>query len=231
MEENNNEKENNKTVNTDEILKETTETINEVRDQVKGSFKKDELKNSAKETTNFIVGMFKNPINELKNISMDKTNKNFKYAVILAVVWILAEVIFLIGRFKFSWNIFTYILPLIKTIVAPVLSISVLSIIIFALNKKKDKSLTTILSVVTAAKLPVIIASVVNLLRLISVKVITVTDPFRLLCETISVVLVYFGAKFVLGEEDDKNYIKKFVAIESIFYIAYIILGLLEINI
>ena len=66
-----------RTVDTDEIIKETTETINEVKDKVKDSLKKDELKNSAKETTNFIVGMFKNPIGELKNIAEDKTNKNF----------------------------------------------------------------------------------------------------------------------------------------------------------
>lgn len=231
MEENNNEKENSKKVNTDEILKETTETINEVKDQVKGSFKKDELKNSAKETTNFIVGMFKNPVEELKNIADDKTNKNFKYAVILAIVWCLAELIVLIARFRFSWNIFTYILPVIKTIIAPILSILVLSIIIFVINKKKDKTLVTIMSVVTAAKLPVIIASVINILKLISSNVITVTKPFGLLCTVISTVLVYFGAKFIIGEEDDKSFIKKFVIIEAIFYVAYIVIGLLEIYI
>ena len=64
-----NKKNKEKTVDTDEILKETTETINEVKDKVKDSFKKDELKNSAKETTNFIVGMFKDPLGQLKNIS------------------------------------------------------------------------------------------------------------------------------------------------------------------
>ena len=227
----NNKKENNKTVNTEKILKETTETINEVKDQVKGSFKKEELKNSAKETTNFIVGMFKNPIEELKKIADDTTNKNFKYAVILAIVWILAVVILRIYYSSLSWNVFKYLLPLIKSAVAPVLSILVLSVTILALNKNKDKNLITVMSVVTAAKLPIVIASVISLLRLISTKVTTVTSPFSSLCTVISTVLVYFGAKFVLGEKDDKSYIKKFVAIESIYYIAYIIIGLLEIYI
>lgn len=231
MEENNNEKENSKKVNTDEILKETTETINEVKNQVKGSFKKDELKNSAKETTNFIVGMFKNPIEELKSISDDKANKNFKYAIILAVIWSLAELILLIGQLKFSWNVFTYILPVIRKLLAPIASILVLSVILLALNKKKNKNLVTILSVVTAAKLPLIVSSVVNLLILISSKVTMVTRPFATLCTAISVVLVYFGAKFILGEEDDKSFIKKFVIIEGIYYIAYIVIGLLEIYI
>ena len=220
-----------KTVDKDEIIKETTETINEVKDQVKDSFKKDELKNSAKETTNFIVGMFKNPLGELKNISEDKSNKNFKYAIILAVVWILAEVILGMFYSSFSWNVIKYLLPLIKIAVAPILSILILSLTIFILNKKKDKSLVTIMSVVTAAKLPIVIASVLSLLKLISRDVRTVTTPFELLCGVISTVLVYFGAKYLLGEKDDKSYIKQFAIIEGIYYIAYIVLGLLEIYI
>ena len=209
MEENNKENENNSTVSTDDILKETTNTINEVKDQVKGSFKKDELKNIAK----------------------DDSNKNFKYAIILAVIWVLADVILLAGRYTFSWNIFKYLLQIIKTAVAPILSILVLSITILVLNKNKSKSLVTIMSVITATKLPIVIASVVSLLKLISSRVTTVTSPFTSLCVVISTVLAYFGAKFLLGEKEDKEFIKKFVIIESIYYIAYIIIGLLEIYI
>lgn len=220
-----------KTVDTDEIIKETTETINEVKDQVKDSFKKDELKNSAKETTNFIVGMFKNPVGELKNISEDKTNKNFKYAVILAIVWILASIILGLYNYSITWNVFKYLLILLKVAVAPILSILVLSLTIFILNKNKDKSLVTIMSVVTAAKLPVVTATVVSLLKLISKDVQIVTNPFGLLCGAISTVLIYFGAKYLLGEKDDKTYIKKFAIIEGIYYIAYIVVGLLQIYI
>ena len=230
MDEQNNENKEKK-VDKDEIIKETTETINEVKDQVKGSFKKDELKNSAKETTNFIVGMFKDPLGQLKNISEDKSNKNFKYAIILAVVWIIAEVILGMFYSSFSWNVIKYLLPLIKIAVAPILSILILSLTIFILNKKKDKSLVTIMSVVTAAKLPIVIASVLSLLKLISRDVKTVTTPFELLCGVISTVLVYFGAKYLLGEKDDKSYIKQFAIIEGIYYIAYIVVGLLQIYI
>ncbi len=230
-ENNNNENEDGKKIDTDEILKETTNTINEVKDQVKGSFKKDELKNSAKETTNFVAGMFKNPIEELKNIAEDRTNKNFKYAVILTIIWIIAEVILRIYRSSLSWNVLKYLLPILKSAVTPILSILALSLILLVLNKKKDKNLVTIMSVVTAAKLPVVIASVISLLRLISTNVTTVTNPFSYLCTAISTVLIYFGAKFVLGEEDDKSFVKKFVLIEGVYYIAYIVFGLLGIYI
>lgn len=229
MEENNNEK--NKIVDTDEIVKETAQTFNQVKDQVKDSFKKDELKNSAKETTNFIAGMFKNPIGELEHVAQDSSNSSFKYAIILVVVWILAAVIYRMKSLSLTWNVIKYILPIIKTAVAPVLSVLVLSLIILILNKKKDKSLVTIISVVTAAKLPVVIAKVAMLLYLISSRVSTVVSPFSSLCSVISTVLVFFGAKFILGEKDDKEFIKKFVIIEGLYYIAYIVLGLLEIYI
>ena len=87
------------------------------------------------------------------------------------------------------------------------------------------------MSVVTAARLPIVIASVLSLLKLISRDVRTVTTPFGLLCGVISTVLIYFGAKFLLGEKDDKSYIKQFAIIEGIYYIAYIVVGLLQIYI
>lgn len=227
MEENNENK-----VNTDEILKETTNTFNEVKDQVKGSFKKDELKNSATQTKNFIIGMFKDPVGELKRISTDTSNSAFRYAIILVVIWMTARAITNLASASWTLNIFGRILlPLIKTIAAPILSVLVLSVTILVLNKNKDKSLVTILSVITAAKLPLVISAVVNLLKLISYKVSTVTSPFASVCSIISTVLVYFGAKSLLGEEDDEKFIKTFVVIEVIYYVAYIVLDLLGIYI
>lgn len=227
MEENNENK-----VNTDEILKETTNTFNEVKDQVKGSFKKDELKNSATQTKNFIMGMFKDPVGELKRISTDTSNSAFRYAIILVVIWMTARAITNLASASWTLNIFGRILlPLIKTIAAPILSVLVLSVTILVLNKNKDKSLVTILSVITAAKLPLVISAVVNLLKLISYKVSTVTSPFASVCSIISTVLVYFGAKSLLGEEDDEKFIKTFVVIEVIYYVAYIVLDLLGIYI
>lgn len=226
MEENNENK-----VNTDEILKETTNTFNEVKDQVKDSFKKEELKNSATETKNFIIGMFKNPIGELKNIAENGTN-TFKYAVILVIVWMLARAIITLTNVSWTFNIFgRVLLPLIKTLIVPILSLLVLSGTIFVLNKKKDKSLVTILSVMTAAYLPMVVSAVVNILRLISSNVYTIISPFSSLCAVVTTVLTYFGAKALLGEEDDKEFIKTFVLIQVIYHVAYIVLGFLGIYI
>ena len=226
MEENNENKR-----NTDEILKETTNTINEVKDQVKDSFKKEELKNSAYETKNFIIGMFKDPVGELRKIAENGTAA-FKYAVILVAVWMIARAITTLAGVSWSLNIFKRVLlPLVKTLLVPALSLVVLSGTIFVLNKKKDKSLVTILSVMTAAYLPIVISAVVNILRVISYNVTTITSPLSALCSVITTVLVYFGAKALLGEEDDKKFIKTFVLIQLIYHVAYIVLGFLGIYI
>lgn len=217
-------------IDTDEIIKETANTFNEVKDQVKGSFNKEDLKKNASETKNFIFGMFKNPIEELKNIANDTTNSYFKYSIILVVVWILALLIFYSAGIN-TINIFRYVLPIIKLILSPISIVFIMSLIIFVMNKNKDKGLITIISVVTATKLPVVISSVVSLLVLFSKDISKVTVMFASLCSVISTVLLYFGIKFILNEDDDKKFIKTFAIIEGIYYIAAIVVSFLQISI
>lgn len=232
MEEENNNNNDNNGIDTNEIFKETSNTFNEVKDQVKESFKKEELKNSAKETKNFIIGMFKNPIEELKAIANDSTNSNFKYAVILIVVWMVAELLYqIIVSAQISRSFGRAIGLTIKNVIVPIITIFVLSLIVMIMNKKKDKSLITIISVVTASYLPIVIANIVYLLRLISSEVTKITNPFGSLCAIIKTILLYFGIKFLLKEEDDNRFIKKFVIIEAIYYLAAIALSFFEISI
>ena len=226
------ENKNNNNIDTNEILKETSNTFNEVKDQVKESFKKEELKNSAKETKNFIVGMFKNPIEELKSIANDSSNSNFKYAVIIVIVWMLAALLYrIIINVQYHTTIGSALGSIIKGVISPLLMVFILSIIVMIMNKNKDKSLIKIISVVTASYLPMVIAGVVSLLRLISYKVTTITGPFSALCTIISTVLAYFGIKFLFNEEDDNVYIKKFVVLEAIYCIVAIVLSFLDISI
>lgn len=216
-------------INTDEILKETANTFNEVKDQVKGSFNKEDLKKNANETKNFIFGMFKNPIEELKKIADDTNNSYFKYSIILVVVWILAVLISFSAGIR-TINIFRYILPIIKLILSPIAIVFIMSLIIFVMNKNKDKGLMTIISVVTATKLPVVMARVISLLVLFSSDISRLTTRFTTLCSVISTVLLYFGIKFIFNEDDDKKFIKTFAIIEGIYYIAAIIMSFLQIS-
>ena len=224
------EEENNNKFDTDELFKETSNTFNEVKDQVKESFKKEEFKNSATETKNFIVEMFKNPIEGLKNIANDDGNSNFKYAIILVVIWMAAILIYrVVYNIHYSIKFSSAILSVVKATIAPVVTVCAISIVVMIMNKNKGKSLVTILSVVIATKLPIVIANVVNLLRLISYKIINITSPFYALCEIISAVLLYFGIKFLYNEENDEVYIKKFVIVEAIYIVVAIVIGLLDV--
>ena len=219
----------NNNIDTNEILKETSNTFNEVKDQVKESFKKEELKNSAKETKNFIVGMFKNPIEELKNIANDSQNSNFKYAIIIVIVWMVAELICEIGSYHYNFG--RAILSIIKATIAPLLIVCALSIITMIMNRKKDKGLVTIITVITAAYLPIALASIISILRLIGSNITTITAPFSAICKIISAILLFFGIKFLYDEEDDNKYIRKFVILQLIFCIVAIVARLLGIYI
>lgn len=226
MEENKNEM----NVNTEEIKKETVDTVNQVKETIKNV----DIKNDAKEATGFASAIFKDPFGTMKQIVNDDSNKHFKTAIIFMIIWIIAIFIsslFGTTLYKFSFNLaFKQILSIIKAVVAPLLGVIVLSAIIYLMNKENKKSMITNITAVVTAKVPVIIASIVSLLTIISTQVGQITRPFSSLCSVISIVLTYFAAKSICGEEDSK-FFKKFVLIEAIFYIVYFAISFLGIYI
>ncbi len=222
------ENENNEVVNKDEIKEETMKTAREVRDTIKNV----DFKNDAKATKGFVTEMFKNPLERLKQIANDETHKDFKFAVLLAIVWAIAILILYLTTHKiFTYNFGSRILSLVKSAIAPIIGILIMSAIIFLMNKNNKKSFVTVLTSVTTAKIPVIIANVVGLLRIISSSMSRILSPFSAFCSVISIVLMFFATKSLFGEEDNSKFLKTFVIIEGIYYIAYLIISYLEIYI
>ena len=215
-------------LNTEELKKETVETVNQVKETIKNV----DIKNDAKEATGFVTSMFKDPFGTIKTIVDDSTNKHFKTAIIFVAIWTIVVFIKALSIKFWSFDaLFRNMLSLIKTIIAPALGIVVLSGIIYFMNKENKKSLVTIMTAVTTAKIPVIVASVVSLLTLFSSSAYKITSPFTSLCSVVSVVLTYFTAKSIFKEEQNSKFFKKFVAIEAIYYVAYILISFLEIYI
>ena len=97
------------------------------------------------------------------------------------------------------------------------------------MNKENKKSLTTTITAIVTAKIPVIIGTAVSLLTIIDSNIGKITSPFASFCNVISVVLTYFAMKSVIGEEQNSKFFKKFVAIEAIFYVIYVVVSLLGI--
>lgn len=223
MDENNEQK-----LNTEELKKETVETVNQVKDTIKNvDFKKD-----TKEATGFVTKMFKEPFGTIQEIAKDNGNKYFKTAVILIIVWM--AVIFVKKLINITWrttNIFPIILSIVKTTIAPVVGILVLALIVYFMNKNSKKSLVTTITAVTVAQIPTIIATIVGMLTLISYNINTITIPFSSLCSVVSTILTYFTMKALFEEKENSKFLKTFVIVEAIYFATYIVVGLLGIYI
>lgn len=213
----------------EEVKKETFKTANDVKESVKNVNIKDETL----KTKSFIGEMFKNPIDKIREIAKEDS-KYFKTALFVLAIWTIA--VFITSSYStiYYWGfarIFSNILNVLKEILVPIVGVLVLSLIIFILNKNNKKSLTSIISTVTATRLPLAISSVVSILTLFSRNFAKVTHSFDALCTVITIVLSYFGFKEIFNEKDNNKFTKKFVLIQVIYYLVAIVLTFLEIYI
>lgn len=221
MEENKNQEQ---TVNTEELKKETVDAVNQVKDTIKNV----DIKNDAKEATGFVKSMFKDPFGTIKSIVEDSTNKTFKIAIIFVAIWMIAEflsVIIPIGTSRY-WTVDTTIqriLRMVKYTIAPVINILVLSGTVYFMNKENKKSLITTITSISIAKVPIVLASIVSLISLISSNASPVISRFSSFCSVVSIILVYFSAKALCGEEQNSKFIKKFVIIYAIYYLVSLV--------
>ena len=221
-------KENN--AKTEELKKEATDTVNQVKDTIKNvDIKKDSI-----ETKGFVVEMFKNPLGKIKEIVDKDTSKYFTYGIIILAIWVVARLINRSFSFSHIWGLSrvgSAILSILISGITPIVSVLVMSLIIFVMNTKNKKQLTTVITSVISASIPLVIASVVSILTIFGTKVSAITAPFTSFCNVISTVLMYFTIKAIFGVEKNSEFIKKFVLIQGIFYIAYIVLSFFEIYI
>ena len=226
MEENKNNQE--YSVDAEELKNETVDAVK----QVKESMKNVDVKEEAKATKGFLIEMFKNPLEKIKEIANDSTNKYFKTAIVLVIIWVIVALIDVISFKYFSWNYFgKMILSYVKTIISPVLIVFVMSLITYIMNKNSKKSLITIITTITTVKLPVIVAKVISLLTLISSNASAITSRVSSLCSVISTVLLFFAIRELFGEEDEKIIFKNFVIIEVIYKVVSLVVSYLGIYI
>lgn len=217
-------------INTENLKDETVKTAKKVKESIKAA----NIKEETKATKGLVIEMFKNPLEKIKEVANDSSGKYFKTAIILVILWTILVFISSTYSTIHLWGfsrVFANILSVLKKILAPAISILVYSVIVLILNKENKKPLTNIISTVTITMLPLILASLVSLLKIISTSVTLITTPFISLCSTISIVLGYFGFKAIFAEEKSSKFIKKYVLIQLIYQVAYIVIGLLGIYI
>lgn len=233
-----NENKNNFNVNAEDIKKETTETVNQVKDAIKNA----DLKKDSKEAKGFFFSFFKNPLDEIKKATSSVDNKYIKIAIIVFVVWLALLLVsnvlsiattYLFGTFGnfayFFQNLFHNIFGLVKTLFAPVISILVLSGLVYGFKKVKNRSFLTIVSSILIAKIPIVVSNAFYLLVLVSSHFTKVASNFTGFCNILSTVLLFFTIRDLLEENKNDSYFWKFALIMGIFYIVKFILSYLGI--
>lgn len=221
-------------VNKEELKKEVN--------QVKDTFKNADLKEASKEAKGFFSSFFKDPLKELKKVTSDSGNKFFKIAIAILVIWLVAilisNVFSIASRYLFSSygsfsyffkNLFSNVFSIVKDLIAPVITVLVLSGLVYGFKKNKDKSFLTIASSILIAKIPVIIAVVFDLLTIINSSFSKITTAFSGFCNILSTVLLYFAIKNLSNEEKNNSYFWKFALIIGIFYIVKFVFSYLGI--
>lgn len=216
-------------IDTENLKNETVETAKKVKESVKGA----NIKEETKATKGLLVEMFKNPLETIKEVAQSNSGKFFKTALFLVVLWTILVFIGSTYSTIHYWGfsrVFANILSVLKRILAPALGILVYSVIALVMNKNNKKSLIDVISTVTITQIPLMVATLVSLLTIISSKISIVTAPFATLCEAVAIVLGFFGFKY-LFEEECKTFIKKYVIIQLVYQVCYVVVGLLGIYI
>lgn len=214
-------------INVDEIKKETSETVQQVKDTIKTV----NLKEDAEQAKGFLKEMWKNPIKAISNVAKNPA-PYFKMAILLMTVWMLAAAITTLNissllsfRYLFE-NLVREFISAVKSGISPLLGIVILSTIVFVKDKSKKHSLTGIMSVLVIAKIPSVLAQVISVLRIFGSSVVRLTSPIGSACHVLSVVLTYFALKTLFANDDDDNFIRQFVVIYAIYCIAAVVTGL-----
>lgn len=213
----------------EQIKSEAKNTFNEAKESIKNV----NFKNDAKVTSGYVTGLFKKPLETIKEVANDSKNAKFKYALILLILWLV--VILIESLFGNHWsfiNVGNKFLDMIKDLLAPIIGISAISGIAFFMQKSsKKKSLTTILTTVLTAVSPLILANVLTILTLISRDISKIVNPIYHFANVLTIVFSYFGLKAILGDEENSKFVNKFIIIEAIYYAIYFVFTFLGIYI
>jgi hypothetical protein len=239
MEENNENNQNNQNINTEELKNEVKDTVSEVKQAVKDT----NLKNEANAAKNFFSSFFKTPFDEIKK-TVASPKSFLKIAIIVFVVWVVAELIGSIisvassYHYSYSSSFAMYIKSSIRdmfdilwSILGPAIIVALLSVIIFLFMKNKKKSYLTIMITIIIAKIPVILSSIVSLLSSIGSEVSKITGTVSSICSVTSTVLIYYAIKALYEEDDDNKVAKTFLITMSIYYGILLILKFFKIYI
>ena len=194
-------------------------------------FTKVDFKDGTQNCKNFFSSFFSNPIKTLKNISQSKHNLFFNTSIIILLFWVLIMFFNALFGTTYSSNGLYIFLTAVRDLTIPIISVGFMALIIYCIDPNKDEkcNLTNTLTSVIVCKIPVIIASFISLINLVSNKAYYITNPITYFCISLSILLTYFAIKYLYKECEDFKSFKRFMVVYGIFYGVYLILSFLGI--
>ena len=208
---------------TDQFKKEASATFNDVKETIKNvDFKRD-----AEETKNFLIELFRNPVNAVRGVANSK-GELFIVSLILLVVWTLGAIIIdgvILNGFRARGGV-----SMLGAILTPIASVLTLSGLTFMMSKVK-KSLTVIIATITMAFVPVIVSDLARVFWAITPTMSDITMPISGFLMLISVVLMFFALKALFSEEDSNKFVRTFFVIYAIYYVLVFITSIIGLSI
>ena len=201
-------------VDTENLKKETKDTVNQVKDSIKNvDFKKD-----TEETKGFIKEMIANPFEAVKRVATGEENV-LKKVIIIMIIYIAASLTYQIISFiKYGsyGGVMDKIMDFVTAVTYPIFYVLAPSIVILILNKNSKKNLITILSTIVVAAVPVVVNNVINVLEVLVSGISLVTGPISTALSALATIITYFGMKDLFEIEEHKNFIKKYAIIRLV---------------
>lgn len=199
-------------VDTENLKAETKETVN----QVKESIKNVNLKDGAEETKGLLKEMFSNPFEAVRRVATEEENV-FKKAIFIMIIFVIASaaysIISVVKYGKYS-GVLDNIMDIVSGALYPIFFVLAPAIVVLILNKQNKKSLTTIISTITIASVPVVINYLIDIVEILVSGISIVTGPISTGLSAVATVLTYFGIKDLMGVEEHKDFIKKYLIIK-----------------
>jgi len=184
--------------------------VNQVTKEKKNSYFKEEI-NLGKE---ILTNLWKKPGETIREIAKDEDVTAFNTALVLIVIWMFTAAI----NYVLSHTSFNFY-HILKDVVEPALKIIVMTISFCIINDRARDTLSKVLTSITIAYIPAILASIIALLEYTNPTALTVIIPINALLNAISLALMYNTVKELAQEKNETKAIKTFMKVQAVFYL------------
>ncbi len=184
-------------------------------------------------TKNLFKDLISEPVNKMREV-VDNPKEYGVIAVILAVIWMSAKgllmLITLISSIYIgnSAGIFERVS---SATVTPFFIILILTLIVTYLNKDNKRKMLDTAIVIVIAFIPRILYSLIDFMSIAGGSTTGIVLGINITLSNISILLTYFGLKFLFGYEDDNSFVKMFFKIYIIYAVCCIIFRLIGVYI